>query len=71
MPHLAHTALVVRDYDQALAFYVGKLGFELVEDTPIPERNKRWITIRPPGAPPNATTILLPSAAFPTKLRIA
>lgn len=33
MTHLAHIALVVRDYDEALAFYVGKLGFELVEET--------------------------------------
>jgi catechol 2,3-dioxygenase-like lactoylglutathione lyase family enzyme len=69
--HLAHLTLVVRDYDEALAFYIGKLGFELVEDTPVPEQNKRWLTIRPPNAPPHATTILLPSAAFPTMLRIA
>ena len=33
MPRLAHVALVVRDYDEALAFYLGKLGFELVEDS--------------------------------------
>ena len=63
MPHLAHIALVVRDYDEALAFYVGKLGFELVEDTYQPEQDKRWVTIRPPGASPNATTILLARAA--------
>jgi catechol 2,3-dioxygenase-like lactoylglutathione lyase family enzyme len=65
MPHLAHIALIVRDYDEALAFYTGKLGFTLVEDTPIPEQNKRWVTIRPPGAPDNATTILLARAATP------
>ena len=63
MPHLAHLTLVVRDYDEALAFYVGKLGFALVEDTPVPEQNKRWVTMRPPGAPPHATTILLARAA--------
>jgi catechol 2,3-dioxygenase-like lactoylglutathione lyase family enzyme len=74
MPHLAHIALVVRDYDEALAFYVGKLGFELVEDIVQPEQDKRssdsvgiaskrWVTIRPPGAPENATTILLARAA--------
>lgn len=63
MPHLACATLVVRDYDEALAFYVGKLGFELVEDTPQPEQAKRWVTIRPPGAGPNATTILLARAA--------
>jgi catechol 2,3-dioxygenase-like lactoylglutathione lyase family enzyme len=65
MPHLAHIALVVRDYDEALAFYIGKLGFTLVEDTFQPEQGKRWVTIRPPGAPEHATTILLARAATP------
>ena len=65
MPHLAHIALIVRDYDEALAFYIGKLGFTLVEDTPVPEQAKRWVTIRPPGAPDNATTLLLARAATP------
>ena len=60
---LAHIALVVRDYDEALAFYVGKLGFTLVEDTYQPEQDKRWVTIRPPGAPGDATTILLARAS--------
>lgn len=46
---IALVALVVRDYDEALDFYVGKLGFRLVEDTPIPEQNKRWVVVRPPG----------------------
>ena len=69
MPHLAHIALLVRDYDEALAFYIGKLGFTLVEDTPVPEQNKRWVTIRPPGAPENATTILLARAATPEQVR--
>ncbi|HEX7850124.1 MAG TPA: VOC family protein [Sphingomonas sp.] len=61
--HLAHIALVVRDYDEAIAFYVGKLGFTLVEDSYQPEQDKRWVTIRPPGAPANATTILLARAS--------
>ncbi len=65
MPHLAHIALVVRDYDEALAFYIGKLGFTLVEDTYQPEQDKRWVTIRPPGASDNATTILLARATTP------
>nr|WP_294813446.1 VOC family protein [uncultured Sphingomonas sp.] len=69
MPHLAHIALVVRDYDEALAFYIGKLGFTLVEDTYQPEQDKRWVTIRPPGAPENATTILLARAATPEQAR--
>lgn len=62
---LAHIALVVRDYDEALAFYVGTLGFELVEDSYQPEQDKRWVTIRPPGAGAEATTILLARAATP------
>ncbi|RYZ79586.1 MAG: VOC family protein, partial [Proteobacteria bacterium] len=57
MPHLAHIALIVRDYDEALAFYTGTLGFTLVEDTHKPEQDKRWVTIRPPNAPEKATTI--------------
>jgi catechol 2,3-dioxygenase-like lactoylglutathione lyase family enzyme len=69
MPHLAHLALIVRDYDEALAFYVGKLGFTLVEDSYQPAQDKRWVTIRPPGAPANATTILLARAATPEQSR--
>jgi len=69
MPHLAHIALVVRDYDEALAFYIGKLGFELVEDSYQPAQDKRWVTIRPPGASGNAATILLARAATPEQER--
>ena len=43
-------ALVVRDYDEALDFYVGRLGFSLIEDTYIPEQDKRWVVIEPPGS---------------------
>ena len=46
---IAHLALVVRDYDEAIAFYTQKLGFELVEDTPL-STTKRWVLVRPPGA---------------------
>src|SRR5688500_12322120 len=45
---LALTALLVRDYDEAIAFYVGKLGFELVEDTP--PSATRWVVVRPRGS---------------------
>jgi catechol 2,3-dioxygenase-like lactoylglutathione lyase family enzyme len=45
---LALTALLVRDYDAAIDFYVGKLGFELVEDTP--QGDKRWVVVRPRGS---------------------
>jgi catechol 2,3-dioxygenase-like lactoylglutathione lyase family enzyme len=51
MTYLAHISLVVRDYDEAITFY-SRLGFELVEDTYIPEQQKRWVTIRPPAPPP-------------------
>jgi catechol 2,3-dioxygenase-like lactoylglutathione lyase family enzyme len=44
------TALVVRDYDEALKFYVGLLGFTLIEDTYIAERDKRWVVVAPPGS---------------------
>jgi catechol 2,3-dioxygenase-like lactoylglutathione lyase family enzyme len=43
-------ALVVRDYDEALAFYVGTLGFTLIEDTFIPAQDKRWVVVAPPGS---------------------
>jgi catechol 2,3-dioxygenase-like lactoylglutathione lyase family enzyme len=46
---IALVSLVVRDYDEALAFYIGKLGFELIEDTYIPEQDKRWVVVTPPG----------------------
>jgi catechol 2,3-dioxygenase-like lactoylglutathione lyase family enzyme len=60
---IAHVALVVRDYDEALGFYVGKLGFRLVEDTAIPEQNKRWVVVAPPGS--SGTSLLLARAASP------
>ena len=55
---LGLVSLVVRDYDEALAFYVGKLGFTLVEDSFVPEQNKRWVVIEPPGAGGGAKLLL-------------
>lgn len=46
---LGLVSLVVREYDEAIGFFVGKLGFELVEDTPVPSQNKRWVVVRPGG----------------------
>jgi catechol 2,3-dioxygenase-like lactoylglutathione lyase family enzyme len=43
-------ALVVREYDEALEFFVGTLGFSVVEDVYIPEQAKRWVTVAPPGS---------------------
>lgn len=47
---LAHIALVVRDYDEAISFFVGKLGFELVEDSFQAAQDKRWVVVRPFGS---------------------
>ncbi|CAN0598096.1 unnamed protein product, partial [Ectocarpus sp. 12 AP-2014] len=46
---LSLVALVVDDYDTAIAFYTKMLGFELVEDTYQPEQDKRWVVMRPKG----------------------
>lgn len=43
-------SLVVREYDEAIAFFVETLGFTLVEDTYQPEQDKRWIIVAPPGS---------------------
>ncbi|MFE9393887.1 VOC family protein [Streptomyces flavidovirens] len=49
MPHIALVTLVVRDYDDAIAFYTGALGFELAEDTDRGD-GSRWVVVRPPGS---------------------
>jgi catechol 2,3-dioxygenase-like lactoylglutathione lyase family enzyme len=46
---IAHIALVVRDYDEAIRFYIDKLKFTLVEDTKLSE-SKRWVLVAPPGS---------------------
>jgi catechol 2,3-dioxygenase-like lactoylglutathione lyase family enzyme len=46
---LALVAIVVRDYDDAIDFYVNTLGFSLVEDTYQPEQGKRWVVVKPKG----------------------
>lgn len=57
------TALLVRDYDEALEFFVGILGFKVVEDTFIAAQDKRWVTIAPAGS--SETALLLARAANP------
>jgi catechol 2,3-dioxygenase-like lactoylglutathione lyase family enzyme len=47
---LGLVSLLVREYDESIAFYVGTLGFTLVEDTVDHQRNKRWVVVSPPGA---------------------
>lgn len=60
---IAHVALVVREYDEAIAFFTGKLNFTLVEDTYQPEQDKRWVVVAPPGS--TGTTLLLARASTP------
>jgi catechol 2,3-dioxygenase-like lactoylglutathione lyase family enzyme len=60
---ISHIAIVVRDYDEAINFYVNKLGFELLEDTYQPEQDKRWVVVHPPGD--EMTSLLLARASTP------
>lgn len=62
---LAHIALVVRDYDEAIAFYVGKLGFTLIADDYQADQDKRWVLVAPPGNPHGGCSILLARASSP------
>jgi catechol 2,3-dioxygenase-like lactoylglutathione lyase family enzyme len=70
---IAHVALVVADYDEAIAFYTQKLRFTLVEDTHQPAQNKRWVVVAPPGSTgadgPTGTTLLLARATTPEQER--
>jgi catechol 2,3-dioxygenase-like lactoylglutathione lyase family enzyme len=66
--HLEHFALIVEDYDEAIEFFVGVLGFELVQESPAlttkDGRPKRWVVVRPPGA---QTGLLLARADGPVQ----
>ena len=63
MQSIAHVALVVRDYDEAIDFFTKKLHFKLIEDIYQPEQDKRWVTVAPPGS--TGATILLARASTP------
>jgi catechol 2,3-dioxygenase-like lactoylglutathione lyase family enzyme len=63
---IVHVALVVRDYDEAIAFFCGRLHFRLVEDTYQPAQDKRWVVVAPPGA--GGTSLLLARAATPEQV---
>ena len=65
---LAHVALVVADYDEAIAFYTEKLRFTVVEDTYQPAQDKRWVVIAPPGNA-GGTTLLLARATTSEQAR--
>ena len=66
---LGYVALVVRDYDEAIAFFTGKIGFRLVSDSAAIDRNgesKRWVLVAPPGS--NGTQLLLAKASTPEEI---
>lgn len=64
MPHIGLVTLVVREYDEAIRFYVDVLGFEVLEDTPLSD-DKRWVVVAP--APDRGTALLLARASTDTE----
>ena len=68
--YLEQVSLIVDDYDEAIAFFVDVLGFELIEDSPAltsrAGRPKRWVVVRPPGA---VTALLLAKADGEREIR--
>jgi len=58
---IAHIALVVREYDEAIEFFTKKLCFKLIEDTYQPEQDKRWVLVAPPAS--TGSTLLLARAS--------
>jgi len=64
---IAHVALVVRDYDEAIEFFTKKLDFTLVEDTYQPAQDKRWVIVAPPGS--DGVQLLLARATTPEQER--
>lgn len=64
---LTHVALIVRDYDEAIAWFTGKLGFALIADAYQPEQDKRWVLVAPPGG--SGASLLLARASSPEQAR--
>jgi catechol 2,3-dioxygenase-like lactoylglutathione lyase family enzyme len=64
---VGHVALLVRDYDEAIAYFTGALGFELLEDTPQGD-GKRWVLVAPSDS--NGTSLLLAKAATPEQIAL-
>jgi len=66
---IGYTTLVVRDYDEAIAFFTRSLGFDLIEDSPSKDRqgrDKRWVLVAPRGS--SGTAILLAKASTPEEV---
>lgn len=66
MQHISIVTVVVPDYDEAIAFYVGRLGFRLVEDAVL-SPGKRWVVVAPPGS--SETGLLLAQADSKAQIR--
>jgi catechol 2,3-dioxygenase-like lactoylglutathione lyase family enzyme len=65
---IAHVALVVDDYDEAIEFYTKKLDFQLLEDTKLSDQ-KRWVMVAPPGAK-ECSLLLAKAVGEPQKLSV-
>ena len=66
---IGYITMVVRDYDEAIAFFTGSLGFDLIEDTPSKDRqgrDKRWALVAPRGS--RGTALLLAKASTPEEV---
>ncbi|MHA2502237.1 MAG: VOC family protein [Candidatus Kariarchaeaceae archaeon] len=63
---ILHIALVVRDYDEAIAFFTETLEFELIEDSYQPEQDKRWVVVRPKGSTGASILLARPSNDYQT-----
>lgn len=64
---IVHVAIVVEDYDEAIAFYTSVLGFELIEDKHVPEQDKRWVLVAPRHS--KGTALLLTRASNPEQTK--
>ena len=60
---IVHVALVVRDYDEAIAFFTNVLDFKLIEDSLVPEQSKRWVIVAPEGGRGASLLLARPSNA--------
>lgn len=65
---LVLVSLLVHDYDEAIAWFTGTLGFRLLEDAPQPEPAKRWVVVAPPGD--GGASLLLARAATPEQVSV-
>ena len=63
--HIGHVALLVRDYEEAIAYFTGTLGFEIVEDSDL-GGGKRWVLVAPPGS--SETRLLLAKAVSASQM---